>query len=49
VAHASEPVDDTGALLGDLFEDSRPSVARDVVIALHVWVAYTGEDRAQLV
>jgi hypothetical protein len=36
MAHPGEPVGDAGALLGNLLEDSGPSVAGDVVIALHV-------------
>ncbi len=41
MAHAGEPVSDAGALLGHLLEDSGPSVAGDVVVALHVTsVAY---------
>jgi hypothetical protein len=36
MAHPGEPVGDAGALLGNLLEDSRPSVADDVVVALHV-------------
>ena len=35
MAHPGEPVGDAGALLGDLFEDSGPPVANDVVVALH--------------
>ena len=35
MAHPGEPVGDTGALIGDLLEDSGPSVALDVVVALH--------------
>jgi len=31
-----EPVGNAGALLGNLLEDSRPSVADDVVVALHL-------------
>ena len=36
MAHAGEPVGDAGALLGNLLEDSGPSVADDVVVALHL-------------
>jgi hypothetical protein len=36
MAHSGEPVGDAGALRGNLFEDSRPSVADNIVIALHV-------------
>ena len=36
MAHPGEPVGDAGALLGNLLEDSGPSVADDVVVALHV-------------
>ena len=36
MAHPGEPVGDAGALLGNLLEDSGPSVADDVVIALHL-------------
>ena len=36
MTHAGEPVGDAGALLGNLLEDSGPSVADDVVVALHV-------------
>ena len=35
MAHPGEPVGDAGALLGNLLEDSGPSVADDVVVALH--------------
>ena len=35
MAHPGEPVGDAGALLGNLLEDSGPSVAGDVVVALH--------------
>src|SRR5688572_18312018 len=43
MAHPGEPVGDARALLGDLLEDSGPSVADDVVVALHAGdVAYTG-------
>jgi hypothetical protein len=35
MAHPGEPVSDAGALPGNLLEDSRPSVADDVVVALH--------------
>ena len=42
VAHPGEPVGDAGALLGDLLEDPGPSVADDVVVALHFSsLAYT--------
>jgi hypothetical protein len=30
-----EPIGDAGALFGNLLEDSRPSVADDVVVPLH--------------
>ena len=36
MAHPGEPVGDAGALLGNLLEDSGPSVADDVVVALHL-------------
>jgi hypothetical protein len=36
MAHACEPAGNAGALLGNLFEDPGPSVADDVVVALHV-------------
>jgi hypothetical protein len=36
MAHSGEPVSDAGALLGNLLEDSGPSVADDVVVVLHV-------------
>ena len=36
MAHPCEPVGDAGALLGNLLEDSGPSVADDVVVALHL-------------
>ena len=43
MAHAGEPVGDASALFGNLLEDSGPSVADDVVVALHVErIAYTG-------
>ena len=43
MAHPGEPVGDAGLLLGNLLEDSGPSVAGDVVVALHVErIAYTG-------
>ena len=32
MAHPGEPVSDAGALLGNLLEDSGPSVADDVVV-----------------
>ena len=35
MAHGSEPVSDAGALLGNLLEDPGPSVADDILIALH--------------
>src|SRR5687767_5138955 len=35
MAHPGEPVGDAGPLLGNLLEDSGPSVAGDVVVALH--------------
>jgi hypothetical protein len=35
MAHSGEPVGDAGALLGNLLEDPGPSVADDVVVALH--------------
>ena len=44
MAHPGEPVGDAGALLGNLLEDSGPSVADDVVVALHAvarTLAYT--------
>ena len=41
VAHPGEPVGDAGALLRHLLEDAGPSVAGDVVVALHVDVACT--------
>jgi hypothetical protein len=46
MAHPGEPVGDAGALLGNLLEDSGPSVAGDVVVALHLGdvprlIAYT--------
>ena len=34
MTHPGEPVGDAGALLGNLLEDSGPSVADDVVVAL---------------
>ncbi len=36
MAHPGEPVGNAGALLGNLLEDSGPSIADDVVVALHV-------------
>ena len=47
MAHPGEPVGDAGALLGNLLEDSGPSVANDVVVTLHVdcRLAYTGSRR----
>ena len=43
MAHSGEPVSNAGTLLGNLLEDSGPSVAGDVVVALHFTdVAYTG-------
>ena len=36
MTNAGEPVGDAGALLGDLLEDSGPSVADDVVVTLHL-------------
>ena len=36
MTHPGEPVGDAGALLGNLLEDSGPSVADDVVVALHL-------------
>src|SRR5687767_8116487 len=36
MAHPGEPVGDAGALVGNLLEDSRSSVADDVVVTLHV-------------
>jgi hypothetical protein len=36
MAHSGEPLGDAGALPGHLLEDPGPSVAGDVVIALHV-------------
>ena len=44
MTHSGEPVGDAGALLGNLLENSGPSVADDVVVALHFaeWlIAYT--------
>ena len=35
VTHPREPVSNTGVLFDDLFKDSGPAVADDVVIALH--------------
>lgn len=35
MTHPGEPVGDAGALLGNLLEDPGPSVADDVVVALH--------------
>jgi hypothetical protein len=35
MTHLGEPVGDAGSLLGDLLEDPGPSVAGDVVVALH--------------
>jgi hypothetical protein len=35
MAHSGKPVGDAGALLGDLLEDSGPSITDDVVVALH--------------
>ncbi len=35
MAHSGEPVGDAGLLFGDLLEDPGPSVADDVVVALH--------------
>src|SRR5438552_1999691 len=35
MTHPGEPVGDAGALLGNLLENSGPSVANDVVVALH--------------
>jgi hypothetical protein len=46
MAHAGEPVGDAAALLGNLLEDSGPSVADDVVVALHGRLSLsTGEAR----
>ena len=36
MAHSGEPIGNAGALLGNLLEDSRSSVADDVVVALHL-------------
>ena len=36
MTHPGEPVSDAGALLGNLLEDPGPSVADDVVVALHL-------------
>ena len=36
MTHPGEPVGDTGALFGNLFEDSGASVAGDVVVTLHL-------------
>jgi hypothetical protein len=35
MAHSGEPVGYAAALLANLLEDSRPSVADNVVVALH--------------
>src|SRR5262249_51457462 len=35
VTHAGEPISDAAALLGNLLENSGPSVPDDVVVALH--------------
>ena len=35
MTHARQPVGDAAALLGNLLENSGPSVADDVVVALH--------------
>jgi hypothetical protein len=35
MTHAGESVGDAGLLFGNLLEDSGPSVADDVVVALH--------------
>ena len=35
MAHPGEPVGDAGLLFGNLLEDPGPSVAGDVVVALH--------------
>jgi hypothetical protein len=35
MTHLGEPIGDAGALLGNLLEDSGPSVAGDVMVALH--------------
>src|SRR5438270_13223712 len=35
MTHSGEPVGNASALLGNLLENSRPSVADDVVVALH--------------
>ena len=50
MANTGEPVGDPRALLGNLLEDSGPSVADDVVVALHVadvrsWLAYNNRFR----
>ena len=45
MAHPGEPVGDAGALLGNLLEDSGPSVADDVVVALHGAELVEGEAR----
>ena len=50
MAHPGEPVGDAGALLGHLLEDSGPSVADDVLVALHrADVAYTVPNRPRSV
>jgi hypothetical protein len=42
MTHAGEPIGDSNALLGDLLEDSRPTVPDDVVVRFHVeCLAYT--------
>jgi hypothetical protein len=46
MTHPGEPVGNAGALLGNLLQDSGPSVADDVVVALHFaegLIAYTVE------
>src|SRR5258705_10204263 len=51
MAHPREPIGDAGALLGNLLEDPGPSVADDVLVALHFagmfcgLIAYTGRAR----
>jgi hypothetical protein len=35
MTHSGEPVSHTGALFDDLFKDFGPSVADNVVVALH--------------
>ena len=49
VTHPGEPVGNAGTLLGNLLEDSGPSVANDVVVALHLLVAYIVSQRLRTV